>query len=60
VLAEAARKGGSADTCDIHGRPGGYVKDVGAKVKACGVCGTAIAKRSFLGGATYYCPRCQK
>jgi formamidopyrimidine-DNA glycosylase len=60
VLAEAARKGGSADTCDIYGRPGGYVKDVGAKVKACGVCGTTIAKRSFLGGATYYCPRCQK
>ncbi len=60
VLAEATRKGGSADTCDIYGRPGGYVKDVGAKVKACRVCGTTIAKRSFLGGATYYCPRCQK
>jgi formamidopyrimidine-DNA glycosylase len=60
VLGEAARKGGSADTCDIYGRPGGYVKDVGAKVKACTVCGTTIAKRSFLGGATYYCPRCQK
>jgi formamidopyrimidine-DNA glycosylase len=60
VLAEAARKGGSADTCDIYGRSGGYVKDVGAKVKACTVCGTTIAKRAFLGGATYYCPRCQK
>ncbi len=59
VLAEATRKGGSADACDIYGRPGGYVKDVGAKVKACTVCGTTIAKRSFLGGATYYCPRCQ-
>ena len=60
VLAEAARKGGSAETCDIYGRPGGYVKGVGAKVKACTVCGTTIAKRSFLGGATYYCPRCQR
>jgi len=60
VLAEATRKGGSADTCDIYGRPGGYVRNVGAKVKACAVCGTTIAKRSFLGGATYYCPRCQK
>ncbi len=60
VLAEATRKGGSADACDIYGRPGAYVKDVGAKVKACTVCGTTIAKRSFLGGATYYCPRCQK
>lgn len=60
VLAEATRKGGSADACDIYGRPGRYVKAVGAKVKACTVCRTPIAKRSFLGGATYYCPRCQK
>jgi formamidopyrimidine-DNA glycosylase len=60
VLAEATGKGGSADTCDIYGRPGRYVKDVGARVKSCRVCGTTIAKRSFLGGATYYCPRCQK
>jgi len=60
VLAEATRKGGSADACDIYGRPGRYVKAVGARVKACTVCRTTIAKRSFLGGATYYCPRCQK
>jgi formamidopyrimidine-DNA glycosylase len=60
VLAEATRKGGSADTCDIYGRPGRYAKAVGAKVKSCTVCRTPIAKRSFLGGATYYCPRCQK
>jgi len=60
VLAEATRKGGSADACDIYGRPGRYVKALGAKVKACTVCRTPIAKRSFLGGATYYCPRCQK
>jgi formamidopyrimidine-DNA glycosylase len=60
VLAQAARQGGSADCCDIHGRPGRYVKKVGAKVKACVVCRSPIAKRSFLGGATYYCPRCQR
>jgi formamidopyrimidine-DNA glycosylase len=60
VLAEATRKGGSADTCDIYGRPGRYVRAVGAKVRACTACRTPIAKRSFLGGATYYCPRCQK
>jgi formamidopyrimidine-DNA glycosylase len=60
VLAEATRMGGSADACDIYGRPGRYVKAVGAKVKSCTVCRTAIAKRSFLGGATYYCPRCQR
>jgi formamidopyrimidine-DNA glycosylase len=60
VLAEATRKGGSADACDLYGRHGRYVKAVGAKVKACTVCGAPIGKRSFLGGATYYCPRCQK
>jgi formamidopyrimidine-DNA glycosylase len=59
VLAEAVRKGGSAEACDIYGRPGRYVRSVGARVKACPVCGTPIARRSFLGGATYYCPRCQ-
>jgi formamidopyrimidine-DNA glycosylase len=60
VLAEATRKGGSADACDVYGRPGRYVKAVGAKVKSCTVCRTKVAKRAFLGGATYYCPRCQK
>jgi formamidopyrimidine-DNA glycosylase len=60
VLAEATRQGGSADSCDIYARPGGYVKALGARVKSCTVCRTPIARKSFLGGATYYCPRCQK
>jgi formamidopyrimidine-DNA glycosylase len=60
VLAEATRKGGSSDNCDIYGRPGRYVKAVGATVKSCTVCGAPIEKHSFLGGATYYCPRCQR
>jgi formamidopyrimidine-DNA glycosylase len=60
VLSEATRKGGSADACDIYGRPGGYAKALGARVKGCTVCGAPIGKKSFLGGATYYCPRCQK
>lgn len=59
VLTEATRKGGSADSCDIYGRPGRYVKAVGARVKSCTVCRTPIERKSFLGGATYYCPRCQ-
>jgi len=60
VLAQATKQGGSADCCDIYGQPGGYVKAVGARVKSCTVCRTPIAKRSFPGGATYYCPRCQQ
>jgi formamidopyrimidine-DNA glycosylase len=60
VLADATKKGGSADSCDIYGRPLGYVKALGARVKSCTVCRASIAKRSFLAGATYYCPRCQR
>ncbi|MBN1608911.1 MAG: hypothetical protein JW940_19950 [Polyangiaceae bacterium] len=60
VLSDATRLGGSADACDIYGRPGRYVKALGAKVKACSACQGAIERKSFLGGATYYCPRCQK
>ena len=60
VLGEATKLGGSADCCDIHGRPGGYLKAVGPRVRSCTTCRTPIAKKSFLGGATYYCPRCQR
>ncbi len=59
VLSEATRLGGSANACDIYGRRGRYVKALGAKVKACTSCKGAIERKSFLGGATYYCPRCQ-
>ena len=44
ILAEATKKGGSADACDIYGRP--CVKAV-ARSKACTVCRTPIAKRSL-------------
>ncbi len=60
VLSEATRLGGRADSCDIYGEPGRYKKALGAKVKSCTLCGMAIERKSFLGGATYYCPRCQK
>lgn len=60
VLEEAVRLGGSEDECDIHGRPGGYRKNLCARVHECRLCGTPIEKKAFLGGATYYCPRCQK
>lgn len=59
VLAEATKKGGSTETTDLYGQPGKYVKALGAKVKACRSCQTPVEKKSFLGGATYYCPRCQ-
>ena len=60
VLAEATKKGGGAEGCDIYGSRGGYAKALGSKMKNCVLCGTAIQKKSFLDGATYFCPRCQR
>lgn len=56
VLTEATKKGGSADSCDIYGRPGKYVKALGTKVKACTVCHTTIERKSFLGGRNVLLP----
>ncbi len=60
TLTNAVKLGGSADERDIYGTPGGYHKMLGAKVHQCRVCGADIEKKSFLGGATYWCPRCQR
>jgi formamidopyrimidine-DNA glycosylase len=60
VLTEATKKGGSRDSPDIYGRPGKYIKVLGAKVRSCIVCHGSIEKKSFLGGTTYFCPQCQK
>ncbi len=60
TLADAVKRGGSEDEKDIHGNPGGYRKMLGAKVRKCRVCGAGIQKKSFLGGATYWCPKCQR
>ena len=60
TLTRAVKLGGSEDERDVYGTPGGYQKMLGAKVHQCRVCGAGIEKKSFLGGATYWCPRCQK
>lgn len=60
TLADAVKRGGSEDERDIHGSPGGYGKMLGARIPRCKVCGAGIQKKSFLGGATYWCPKCQR
>jgi formamidopyrimidine-DNA glycosylase len=54
-------KGGRADELDLFGKPGGYerIMDSKAAGRPCPECGTRIEKMSYLGGACYYCPRCQ-
>ena len=61
VLKEAIEKGGKDEERDLYGEPGGYSRILNAKAKGnpCPVCGTAIDKIQYLGGASYFCPECQ-
>jgi formamidopyrimidine-DNA glycosylase len=61
TLHEAIAKGGRYDEVDLHNRPGGYIRlmDNRAAGQPCPVCGTVVEKIQYLGGACYFCPRCQ-
>lgn len=54
-------KGGRNDETDLFGKPGGYVRLMDSKAagKPCPECGTKIQKIQYLGGACYFCPKCQ-
>ncbi len=62
VVREAIRLGGRNDEVDLHGRPGRYqrIMDSRAAGKPCPQCATRVQKMAYLGGACYFCPRCQK
>jgi formamidopyrimidine-DNA glycosylase len=47
---------------DLYGNPGKYACILHAKSagEACPVCATPIEKTAYLGGAAYFCPRCQE
>jgi formamidopyrimidine-DNA glycosylase len=61
TLREAIAKGGRNDEFDLFGRPGGYVRLMDSRTvgQPCTTCGTTIEKIQYLGGACYFCPRCQ-
>ena len=61
VLTEAIMRFGRDDELDLFGRPGGYVRTLDRRTlgKPCRACGTTIRKISYLGGACYFCPKCQ-
>jgi formamidopyrimidine-DNA glycosylase len=61
TIAEAIAQGGRDTERDLYNAPGGYVRilDSRAVGRPCRECGAAIEKISFLGGASYFCPRCQ-
>lgn len=62
TLTRAGGLGGRDTELDLYGCPGRYTPILSAKTagKPCPVCGAAVLKESFLGGAIYFCPRCQE
>jgi formamidopyrimidine-DNA glycosylase len=62
VIADAIEKGGSYDERDLFNNPGFYrrILDSKARGNPCQNCGTSIEKIQYLGGASYFCPVCQK
>ncbi len=61
TVAEVIRRGGRSDEVDLFGQPGGYQRlmDKAAVGRPCPRCGAKVAKIQYLGGACYYCVRCQ-
>lgn len=61
VLQKAVKLHGRDTERDLHNQPGRYrrLMDSEHVGQPCRDCGTAIQKIAFLGGACYFCPRCQ-
>ena len=61
TLKQAADLGGRDTERDLHNRPGGYTRILDSKKvgQPCPRCGTPIEKIQYLGGASYFCGRCQ-
>ena len=62
TVKEVIAKGGRNDEYDLYGHAGGYqrIMDKNAAGRPCPECGTKIEKIQYLGGACYFCPRCQQ
>ncbi|MBI4926345.1 MAG: endonuclease VIII [Anaerolineae bacterium] len=62
TMLEAVRLGGRSSEFNLWGQPGQYERllDSQSAGKPCPDCGTPIEKISFLGGASYLCPACQR
>jgi formamidopyrimidine-DNA glycosylase len=62
VINQGISQGGRSDETMLYGQPGQYrrILDSQSVGKPCPVCGETIEKSSYLGGACYFCPSCQK
>jgi len=61
TIREVTEKGGRNDEINLFGKPGGYVRimDSQAAGRPCPECGQTVEKIQYLGGACYFCPKCQ-
>ena len=61
VLPAVIAAGGRDTQKDIFGNYGGYITKASKNTlgKPCERCGELIVKEAYLGGAVYYCPKCQ-
>lgn len=61
VLGDMAAHGGRDTEKGVFGAPGGYATKMSKNTlgAGCPACGGDITKEAYLGGAVYYCPRCQ-
>jgi formamidopyrimidine-DNA glycosylase len=61
TLQEMIEHGGRDGDYDLYDCPGGYKRILHSKTAGtpCRNCGTTIEKAAYLGGAVYFCPRCQ-
>lgn len=61
TLREMTDAGGRDTERDLFGQPGGYrtILSKNTLDDPCPVCGATIVKEPYLGGAVYYCPKCQ-
>ncbi|KPK64496.1 hypothetical protein AMJ83_01950 [candidate division WOR_3 bacterium SM23_42] len=62
TVREIIKKGGRYDEYDLHNSTGRYVRimDKNAVGKPCPKCGAKVQKMQYLGGACYFCPKCQR
>jgi len=61
TVQEVTEKGGRYDEYDLYNKPGKYIRlmDKNAVKHPCPQCGGKIEKIQYLGGACYFCPKCQ-
>ncbi len=61
TLSAMASRGGRDTEFDMFGRAGGYRNILSKNTvnTPCPVCGTIIEKEAYMGGAVYFCEKCQ-